>query len=56
MQRPLVRRLMESIEKRSTELGLVIDRRKEAEHLSEITVFVTTLVMNHLARGKAFQA
>ena len=56
MQRPLVRRLMESIEKRSTELGLMIDRRKEAEHLSEITVFVTTLVMNHLARGKAFQA
>ena len=56
MQRPLVRRLMESIEKRSTELGLMIDRRKEAEQLSEITVFVTTLVMNHLARGKAFQA
>jgi Putative zinc-binding metallo-peptidase len=56
MQRPLVRRLMESIEKRSTELELMIDRRKEAEHLSEITVFVTTLVMNHLARGKAFQA
>ncbi len=56
MQRPLVRRLMESIEKRSTELRLMIDRRKEAEHLSEITVFVTTLVMNHLARGKAFQA
>jgi len=56
MPRTLVRRLMESIEKRSIELGLMIDRRKEAEHLSEITVFVTTLVMNHLARGKAFQA
>jgi hypothetical protein len=56
MQRPLVRRLMESIENRSTELGLRIDARREAEHLLEITVFVTTLVMNHLARGKSFQA
>lgn len=56
MQRPLVRRLMESIEKRSTEQGLMIDSRREAEHLSEITVFLTTLVMNHLARSKSFQA
>jgi hypothetical protein len=47
---------MESIENRSTELGLRIDARREAEHLLEITVFVTTLVMNHLARGKSFQA
>jgi hypothetical protein len=56
MQRPMVRRFMESLEKRSTELGLMIDRKKAAEHLSEITVFATTLVMNHLARSKAFQA
>jgi hypothetical protein len=56
MQRPQVRRLMQSIESRSTELGLLIDARKEAEHLLEVTVFVTTLVMNHLARGKSFQA
>lgn len=56
MQRPLVRKLMESIAKRSGEMGLLIDRRKEAEHLSEFTVFATTLVMNHLARSKAFQA
>ncbi len=56
MQRPLVRKLMESIEKRSTELGLLMDRKKEAEHLSELTVFATTLVMNHLARSKSFQA
>ncbi len=56
MQRPLVRKLMESIEKRSGELGLLIDRKKEAEQLSELTVFVTTLVMNHLARSKSFQA
>lgn len=56
MPRPQVRKLMESIQKRATELGLLIDRKKEAEHLSEITVFATTLVMNYLARGKAFQA
>jgi hypothetical protein len=37
-------------------MGLFIDRRKDAEHLSEFTVFATTLVMNHLARSKAFQA
>ena len=56
MPRPQVRRLMESIEKRSAELGLLIDTKKETEHLSEVSVFATTLVMNHLARGKLFQA
>jgi len=56
MQRPLVRKLMESVEKRSKEMGLMIDRKREAEQLSEFTVFATTLVMNHLARRKAFQA
>jgi hypothetical protein len=56
MQRPMVRKLMEAVEKRCDELGLKIDRRKEPEYLSEFTVFVTTLVMNHLARGKTFQA
>jgi len=56
MQRPLVRKLMESVEKRSREMGLSVDRKREAEHLSEFTVFATTLVMNHLARRKAFQA
>src|SRR5260370_30795772 len=56
MQRPMVRKLMEAVEKRSTELDLKIDRRKEAEYLSEFTVFVTTLVMNHLARSRSFQA
>src|SRR5262249_2374114 len=50
MQRPRVRKLMEAIEKRSTEMGLRVDRSKESQHLSEFTVFATTLVMNHLAR------
>jgi len=56
LQRPAVKKLMESIEKRSVELRLMIDKKKEAEYLSEITVFATTLVMTHLARCKAFQA
>jgi hypothetical protein len=56
MQRPQIRKLMESVEKRITELGLRIDTKKEPEHLSELTVFVTTLVMNHLARGRSFQS
>ena len=56
MQRPLVRRLIEAIERRSAELELMIDIRKEAEYLMQITVFATTLVMNYLARGKSFQA
>jgi hypothetical protein len=56
MQRPLLRKLVDSMQRRSTELGLLIDRKREAEHLSELTVFVTTLVMNHLARSKSFQA
>lgn len=56
LQRPRVRKLMEAIEKRSGEMGLMIDQKKEAEHLSDFTVFVTTLVMSHLARSKAFQA
>lgn len=56
MPRPVVRKLMESIEKRSAEMGLVVDSRREPERLSSFAVFVTTLVMNHLARSKSFQA
>ncbi|HEY4053505.1 MAG TPA: putative zinc-binding metallopeptidase [Terriglobales bacterium] len=56
MPRPLVRKLMQLIAKRGAEMGLVIDRRKETQHLSEFTVFATTLIMNHLARNRSFQA
>src|SRR5258708_25334812 len=56
MQRPLIRKLVESIQKRSAEMGLRVARGREADHLSEFTVFVTTLIMNHLARSKSFQA
>jgi len=56
MQRPSIRKLVDLIEKRCGELGLVVDPKRESEHLSEFTVFATTLVMNHLARSKSFQA
>ena len=56
MPRPLVRKLMESVTKRSAEMGLTVDRKKEAEQLSGFTVFITTMIMNHLARSKSFQA
>lgn len=56
MPRPVVRKLVESIEKRSAEMGLVISSRKESERLSDFAVFATTLVMNHLARNRSFQA
>lgn len=56
MPRPLVRKLMQSIEKRSSDIGLRVDRRKESQYLSDFTVFITTLVMNHLARSRSFQA
>lgn len=56
MPRPAVRKLIDSIEKRSGEMGLLIDGRKESESLLDFAVFVTTLVMNHLARSKSFQA
>lgn len=56
MPRPLVRKLIESIEQRSTAIGLATNRRNESERLSNFTVFVTTLIMNHLARSKSFQA
>ena len=36
VQRPLARKLIEVIEKRSAELGLLADTKREAEHLTEI--------------------
>jgi Putative zinc-binding metallo-peptidase len=56
MHRPLAHKLIALIEKRSAEMGLVADPKRELVQLSELTVFVTTLVMDHLARSKSFQA
>jgi hypothetical protein len=51
-QRPLIKRLIEAIEKRVGELGLFADTGRESEYLIQITVYVTALAMNYMARGK----
>jgi hypothetical protein len=52
VKRPLVRALIEAIEKRVAELGLSAEVKREKEHLAEITAYATTLAMNYLDRGK----
>jgi hypothetical protein len=55
VQRPLIKQLVEAIEKRIGELGLRADTRREAEHLAELTVYATTLATNYMTRGKFVQ-
>lgn len=55
VQRPLIKQLVEAIEKRISELGLVADRTRESEHLTEITVYATALATNYMTRGKFIQ-
>ncbi len=45
-RRPLVKTLVESIAGHADDLGLVVDTSREAEHIVEITVYITTLAMN----------
>ena len=52
VQRPIVKRLVETICKRVEELGLRVDLRRESEHLTEFIVYTTALSMNYLIRGK----
>ena len=52
VQRPIVKRLVESICNRVEQLGLRVDVRRESEHLTEFTVYTTALAMNYLLRGK----
>jgi len=54
-QRPLVKKLVETIEKRLGELKLFADVQREAEHLVQITVYATALAMNYAAKGKFVQ-
>jgi putative zinc-binding metallo-peptidase len=55
VQRPLVKRLVESIETRVGELGLRAAVRSEKEHLTEVSTYATALAMNYLTRGKFVQ-
>jgi putative zinc-binding metallo-peptidase len=52
VQRPVVKRLVETIEKRVQELDLRVDTRRESEYLAEVTAYATTMAMNYLTRGK----
>jgi hypothetical protein len=52
VQRPIIKRLVESICNRVEELGLRVDVRRESDHLTEFTVYATALAMNYLVRGK----
>ncbi|MGH9475648.1 MAG: putative zinc-binding metallopeptidase [Terriglobales bacterium] len=48
--RPLVRRLMEAMEKRLQVLALPAEQARTAEHLAELTTYTTALAMNFRAR------
>lgn len=52
VRRPLVKDLVESIERRVGELHLRAPRNRESRFLVEITAYATTLAMNYLTRGK----
>ena len=55
VQRPLVKRLVESIEARVAALGLRVAIRSEKENLTELAAYATALAMNYLTRGKFVQ-
>jgi len=55
VRRPLIKKLLESIEGRVTELKLAAVKDRESAHVVEITAYATTLAMNYLTRGKFVQ-
>jgi hypothetical protein len=56
VQRPLIKNLLEAIEKRLTDLNLKAEVNSEKQHLTELTVFCTAMAMNYLSRGKFVQS
>ena len=52
VQRPLVKKLVETIEAKVNDLGLRADIKCEREYLTEVTVYATALAMNYIARGR----
>ncbi|HWO87853.1 MAG TPA: putative zinc-binding metallopeptidase [Gemmatimonadales bacterium] len=52
VRRPLVKTLVEHIELRVRDLGLVVEQAREAAAVVEITAYTTTLAMNYLTRGR----
>jgi hypothetical protein len=54
-QRPLIKTLIDTIQKRAGELGLRADKNRNAEHLAEVTAYATALAMTYVAKGKFIQ-
>ena len=54
-QRPLIKNLIDTIEKRVGELELRADKTRVAEHLAEVTAYATALVMTYVTKGKFIQ-
>lgn len=52
VQRPLVKKLVETIETKVSDLGLRADTQFDRDYLTEISVYATALAMNYIARGK----
>jgi hypothetical protein len=52
VQRPLVKKLVETIEAKVGDLGLRADIKCEREYLTEVAVYATALAMNYITRGK----
>ena len=54
-QRPLIKSLVDNLERRAGELDLRTDKTRSAEHLAEITAYATALVMTYVTKGKFIQ-
>jgi Putative zinc-binding metallo-peptidase len=52
VQRPLAKKLIESIEAKVSDLALRADIKCEREYLTEVSVYATALAMNYITRGK----
>jgi hypothetical protein len=52
VQRGLVKRLVETIEAKVSDLGLRADIKCEREYLTEVSVYATALAMNYITLGK----
>jgi hypothetical protein len=55
VRRPIIKKLVESMQARVEQLALRVEVAREAEHLTDITVYATALAMNYLTRGKFAQ-
>ena len=48
-RRSLIKTLVEAIERKVDELNLFVDKTRESEQIVELTVYITTLMMNFFA-------